>query len=83
MLEGNIGVSEDDVGELPHIKERTDFALAIAEATGTLVSRQHPLGTHCFPLFVSASTIPRPDGSRWTTHQPPARVKTINESPLT
>lgn len=84
MLNGRMGVLEMGVwgGLLP--LDGPPFAAvasAIADATGTLVSRRHPAGTHpC--LTMSVSTMPEPVGSRWTTHQPRARERMMKVSPL-
>ena len=67
MLSGKMGVLEAGVPGADSIEEDEPFfaavASAMADATGTLVSRRQPAGTQpC--LAVSASTIPDPVGSR-------------------
>jgi len=72
------GVSSGDPDVVPFLAA---VASAMAEATGTLVSSRQPAGTHpC--LTMSVSTMPDPVGSRWTTHQPRARERMTNVSPL-
>ncbi len=75
MLKGRMGVfAGSAVTEPP-------FAAAIAEATGTLVSRRQPAGTHpC--LTMSVSTTPEPVGSRCTIHHPLDRESMMKVSPL-
>ena len=82
MLNGKIGVFETGVsGVALDDPCLAAVASAIAEATGTFVSRRHPAGTQpC--LTISVSTIPEPVGSRCTTHQPRARDRMTNVSPL-
>jgi hypothetical protein len=85
MLRGKIGVlvTEGDMGgdnEDP-LDIFAAFASAMADATGTFVSRRQPAGTQpC--LLVSVSRTPEPVGSRCTTHQPRARERMTNVSPL-
>lgn len=84
MLSGNIGVRTTD-GEAGGDEELLDafaaLASAIADATGTFVSRRQPAGTQpC--LDVSVSSIPDPVGSRCTTHHPRARESIMKVSPL-
>ena len=64
MLSGKMGVFEaGDEGGDPFAEARAAFASAMAEATGTFVSKRQPAGTHpC--LLVSGSRIPFPVGSR-------------------
>lgn len=89
MLSGNIGVRamNGDNGGVPadgadpDREDAAALASAIADATGTLVSRRQPAGTQpC--LLVSVSRTPEPVGSRWTTHHPRARERITNVSPL-
>ena len=83
MLRGKIGVLEINVfGDDSEVEPfLAAVASAIAEATGTLVSRRQPAGTQpC--LTISVSTMPDPVGSRCTTHQPLARDRITNVSPL-
>lgn len=71
ILRGNIGVRamNGEDGGVPDEdadavrEDPAALASAIADATGTLVSRRHPAGTQpC--LLVSVSRIPEPVGSR-------------------
>jgi len=82
MLKGKIGVLETGLpGEPVVVPFLAAVASAIAEATGTFVSRRHPAGTQpC--LTMSVSTMPEPVGSLWTTHHPRARDKMTKVSPL-
>lgn len=81
MLSGKIGVFEAGVSGSSAELFFAAVASAMAEATGTLVSKRQPAGTQpCFAA--SGSTIPDPVGSRWTTHQPRALDKMMNVSPL-
>lgn len=85
MLRGKIGVLDEEGDAGGDIDEPLDnfaaLASAIADATGTFVSRRQPAGTQpC--LLVSVSRTPEPVGSRCTTHQPRARDKMTNVSPL-
>jgi len=82
MLNGKMGVLD---GETSPFTEGDPplaaVASAIADATGTLVSKRHPAGTQpC--LTISVSTTPEPEGSRWTTHHPRARDRMTKVSPL-
>jgi hypothetical protein len=59
------------------------FIPACASVSGTRVSSRWSAGTQpCRAASASASTIPVPAGSRWTTHQPRARETMMNVSPL-
>lgn len=83
MLKGRIGVLDTALsGDEPEVEPfLAAVASAMADATGTLVSRRHPAGTHpC--LTMSVSTMPEPVGSRCTTHQPRARDRMTKVSPL-
>lgn len=82
MLRGRIGVLDAGVwGGVPFDPVLAAVASAMADATGTLVSRRHPAGTHpCFTISVSIT--PEPLGSRWTIHQPRARDRITKVSPL-
>lgn len=83
MLRGKIGVLDTgEPGGEPDVEPPfAAVASAMAEATGTLVSRRQPAGTQpC--LATSVSTTPEPVGSRWTTHQPRARERMTKVSPL-
>lgn len=81
ILSGKIGVFDAGVSSASVELLFAAVASAMAEATGTFVSKRQPAGTQpCFA--VSGSTMPEPVGSRWTTHQPRALDKMMNVSPL-
>ncbi len=81
MLRGKIGVLDAGVPGTSVELLFAAVASAMAEATGTFVSRRHPAGTQpCFA--VSESTMPEPVGSRWTNHQPRALERIMKVSPL-
>jgi hypothetical protein len=85
MLNGRIGVFDTGVsGGEPGLEEPgpvLTVASAIADATGTFVSKKQPAGAHAC-LVPSLSTIPEPVGSRCTTHHPRARDRITKVSPL-
>lgn len=81
ILSGKIGVFDAGVSGASAEPFFAAVASAMAEATGTFVSKRQPAGTQpCFA--VSGSMTPDPVGSRWTTHQPRALDKMMNVSPL-